>query len=121
MEDLQLAISGGIIHWHPEIASTLSRADELIRQLQSPNGPTFSRLLIVGDRHAGKTALAAQVAINSQMPFVRMVTPRNVISGCEKTKCKAEALQAVIDDAYKSPAACVVLDDLESLIGESWL
>ena len=69
-----------------------------------------------GDSGCGKTALAASMARDSGFPFIKIVTPENMIGFSEGAKCGA--IKKVFDDAYKSELSCVVVDDIERLFGE---
>ena len=69
-----------------------------------------------GDSGCGKTALAASIARDSNFPFIKILTPENMIGFSESAKCAA--IKKVFDDAYKSELSCVVVDDLERLFGE---
>lgn len=87
---------------------------------------------------SGKTALAVQIAKESSFPFVKVISPENMIGYHESAKCQmikkvtiillpflilslslSLSLQ-VFEDAYKSPISCIVIDDIESLLGK-WL
>ena len=70
----------------------------------------------LGDVGCGKTALAANAARDSNFPFIKIVTPENMIGFSEGAKC--QAIKKVFDDAYKSELSCVVVDDIERLFGE---
>lgn len=70
---------------------------------------------IIGPGGSGKTALAADVALHSQYPFLKIISPENMIGLQEMTKCGDIA--KVFDDAYKSPQSIIILDNIERLIG----
>eukprot|EP00850_Spirogloea_muscicola_P003192 SM000012S25454 [mRNA] locus=s12:1334788:1340370:- [translate_table: standard] len=62
----------------------------------------------------GKTALAASVAIDSNFPFVRIVSS-NIMKGySEPAKCAA--MIKIFEDAYKSSLSIIILDDVERLL-----
>merc|ERR1719263_2214648 len=63
---------------------------------------------------AGKTALAATLALNSNFPFVKMISPNSLVGTSESGK--ASHIAKVFDDAHKSPLSLIVLDDLERLL-----
>lgn len=70
-----------------------------------------------GDVGCGKTALAAHIARESHFPFVKVVTPENMVGFSESAKC--QAIKKVFDDAYKSELSCIVIDDTERLLGKN--
>ena len=43
----------------------------------------------LGAPHSGKTALAAQIAKNSEFPFLKICSPENMIGFSEPAKCHA--------------------------------
>ena len=73
-------------------------------------------VLLRGNPGCGKTALAATIAKQSGFPFVKVISPENMVGYSEGAKC--QAIKKVFDDAYKSELSCVVIDDMERLLGE---
>lgn len=126
LEDLQKSVSGGIVHWHDAIQRTLDTGTDLISQVSHSSGgssASVASLLLVGERHTGKTALAAHLALGSRMPLIRMITPEGLnkaMAGVEVySRCKASAIRSIFEnEVYKSPASCVILDNFESLVGK---
>ena len=55
--------------------------------------------LLEGPPGTGKTALAATVGIDSDFPFVKVISAENYVGWGEQAKCSAIA--KVFDDAYK--------------------
>jgi hypothetical protein len=53
----------------------------------------------------------------SEFPFVKILSPNNMLGFNEAAKCAA--IKKVFEDAYKSELSCVVVDDIESLLGKS--
>ena len=45
-------------------------------------------LLVLGPVGCGKTALAVQMALMSDFPFIKMCTPENMIGFIESAKCQ---------------------------------
>ena len=71
-------------------------------------------VFVMGPPGAGKTALAASLALNSSFPFVKIVSPNGLVGMGEAAK--AAHIARVFDDAHKSPLSLIVLDDLERLL-----
>lgn len=59
--------------------------------------------LLEGPAGTGKTALAASMGIDSDFPFVKIVSAENLVGYSEAAKC--QAIAKVFDDAYKVPSA----------------
>ena len=55
--------------------------------------------LLEGPPGTGKTALAATVGIESDFPFVKIISAEQYVGWSEQAKCSAIA--KVFDDAYK--------------------
>lgn len=71
-------------------------------------------ILIDGSQRSGKTAIAAKLALESDFPFVKMISPENFVGYSELAK--VHAIVKVFEDAYKSNLSLVILDDIERLI-----
>jgi vesicle-fusing ATPase len=71
-------------------------------------------LLLEGRPGAGKTALAASLALMRDIPYVKLISPDDLVGFGENQKCAK--IQKVFDDAYKSKISCVVVDDIERLL-----
>ena len=71
-------------------------------------------MLFEGQNGSGKTALAAQLALDSGFPYVKMISPEQFVGYTEYAK--VQAIAKVFEDAYKSPLSLIVLDDIERLL-----
>ena len=112
-EDLQRAVEGGIIPFSDHIDKILRTGGDFIKQVKSNTTPLLS-VLVHGPRGAGKTALAARIAMDSEFPFIKLVRPVDMIGMNEMQKILH--LQKVFTDAYKSPLNILVLDDIDLII-----
>ena len=52
-------------------------------------GPTLMSILLEGPRKSGKTALAAQIAKNTNFPFIKVCSSEDMIGFSESAKCSA--------------------------------
>ncbi|KAH8265613.1 hypothetical protein KR038_011780 [Drosophila bunnanda] len=75
--------------------------------------------LIEGDPKSGKSAIAARFAQKSNVPFVKVILPEDLLGAGQAEKCKY--LLKLLDDAYVSQDSIVILDDLERLLEYSAL
>ena len=71
-------------------------------------------LLLDGKQGCGKSAIAAKVALNSDFPFVKLISPEQFVGVSEYAKI--QKIVKVFDDAYKSSLSLIILDDIERLI-----
>ena len=71
-------------------------------------------LLLDGKQGCGKSAIAAKLALNSDFPFVKLISPEQFVGVSEYAKI--QKIVKVFDDAYKSSLSLIILDDIERLI-----
>lgn len=112
-EQLDRYVFNGIIPWGPQIQEIADIGRTAIQQIRTSVRTPLVSLLLRGDSGCGKTALAASMARDSGFPFIKIITPENMIGFSEGAKCGA--IKKVFDDAYKSEMSCVVVDDIERL------
>mmetsp|Transcript_17184 Transcript_17184/g.31186 ORF Transcript_17184/g.31186 Transcript_17184/m.31186 type:complete len:744 (+) Transcript_17184:68-2299(+) len=113
-DDLEALVTNGIVEYgssFAEIQTTLGRCVEQIRT--SDRTPLLS-VLLEGDPLTGKTAIAADLAMKSGFPFVRMIAADALIGMGEMSKCSY--IQKIFMDSYKSPLSMILIDDIERII-----
>ncbi|XP_059076077.1 vesicle-fusing ATPase [Cryptomeria japonica] len=86
----------------------------LVEQVKWSKGSPLTTCLLEGPSGSGKTAMAATVGIDSDFPFVKVVSAETMIGLSESSKCAV--IVKVFEDAYKSPLSIVILDDIERLL-----
>ncbi|XP_037544744.1 vesicle-fusing ATPase isoform X1 [Nematolebias whitei] len=113
-EDYSSYIMNGIIKWGDPVTHVLDDGELLVQQTKNSDRTPLVAVLLEGPPHCGKTALAAQIAEDSQFPFIKICSPDKMIGHSEISKC--QAIKKIFDDAYKSQLSCVVVDDIERLL-----
>uniref|UniRef100_A0AAQ4RN30 Vesicle-fusing ATPase n=1 Tax=Gasterosteus aculeatus aculeatus TaxID=481459 RepID=A0AAQ4RN30_GASAC len=113
-EDYSNYIMNGIIKWGDPVTHVLDDGMLLVQQTKNSDRTPLVAVLLEGPPHSGKTALAAQIAEDSEFPFIKICSPDKMIGHSEISKC--QAIKKVFDDAYKSQLSCVVVDDIERLL-----
>ncbi|ORY56880.1 vesicular-fusion protein-like protein sec18 [Pseudomassariella vexata] len=104
----------GIIPFSPHIQRIRDDGQAFADQIsKSEDLPLFS-VLLHGPRGSGKTALAADIGLKSDFPFVKLVSAKDM-PGMGETG-KIEMLKRVFSDAYKSQISMVILDDIDDMI-----
>ncbi|CAJ0887342.1 4285_t:CDS:2, partial [Entrophospora sp. SA101] len=63
---------------------------------------------------SGKTALAATMAMASEFPFIKLISPESMVGYSESAKMTA--INKVFNDSYKSPLSVIVVDNIERLL-----
>lgn len=113
-EEFEKYIMNGIITWGSPVSRLLEDGDLLISQCKTSTMTPLVTVLLEGPPGSGKTSLAAQIAKNSDFPFVKICSPENMIGFTEPAKC--QSIKKMFDDAYKSPLSCIIIDDIERLL-----
>ena len=112
-EELERAIRHGIIPFSPHIERIRDDGRFFAKQIASGKQELFS-VLLYGPNSAGKTALAADIALNSQFPFIKMVTAKNMIGMGEQSKI--DYIRRAFNDAWKSRQSIIIMDEIETMI-----
>lgn len=112
---LQSCVANGIIHFSSLIEQVLERGMRRVEELSHPESfDSVYSLLLHGKPGSGKTALAAKIALDSQIPFVKVITQDDMIGFNDMSKINH--LHKIITDAYKSKLSVIVLDNIEKII-----
>ncbi|KAF8213952.1 vesicular-fusion protein SEC18 [Mycena galopus ATCC 62051] len=113
-EELQSVIQNGIIHYDSTIDELMRSGGLIVEQVRTSKRAPVVNVLLHGPPGSGKTALAAAIAQASQFPFIKLITPDNMVGMGELQKISA--ITKVFSDSYKSPLSVVVVDNIERLI-----
>ncbi|XP_019445668.1 PREDICTED: vesicle-fusing ATPase-like [Lupinus angustifolius] len=113
-DDLERCRLHGMVDCGDRHKHIYQRAMLLGEQVKVSKGSPLVTCLLEGSRGSGKTALAATVGIDSDFPYVKIVSAETMIGLHESTKC-AQIIK-VFEDAYRSPLSVIVLDDIERLL-----
>jgi SpoVK/Ycf46/Vps4 family AAA+-type ATPase len=87
-----------------------------VEQVRNSNRTQVVSLLLHGAANSGKTALAATIAMDSQFPFIKLISPESMVGFTESSKINH--INKIFNDAYKSPLSVIVLDNIERLLGK---
>lgn len=86
-----------------------------VEQVRSSARTPLVSILLHGPPGSGKTALGASIAQASEFPFIKLISPDNMVGFSESQK--VSTITKVFSDSYKSPLSVVVVDNIERLIG----
>jgi vesicle-fusing ATPase len=130
-DELSQCVVNGIIPFSEDIERILSDGQLFIDQVKnSTRTPLLSvllhgkwydassrhsyQLVFLGPLGSGKTALAATIAMNSEFPFIKLISPENMVGYSEAAK--VAAINKIFTDAYRSPLSVIVVDNIERLL-----
>ncbi|XP_032232305.1 vesicle-fusing ATPase [Nematostella vectensis] len=113
-DNLDLYVANGIFRWGNHVQRILDDGRLLLQQTRVQDITSPITVLLEGPVGAGKTALAIQMALNSDFPFIKLCTPENMIGFVDSAKC--QSIKKIFDDADKSDLSCIIVDDIERLL-----
>jgi len=111
---LQQFIVNGIVNWSAKIDKIMRDGRDLTQTAAQGKRTPMVTALIEGSVGAGKTALAAKIALEANFPCVRLITPQSLVHHGESGKC-GEIVKA-FEEAHKSTSAVIVVDEIERLL-----
>ncbi|XP_028549698.1 vesicle-fusing ATPase isoform X1 [Dendrobium catenatum] len=86
----------------------------LVSQVKKNKRVELFACLLEGPQGSGKTTIAASIGIDSDFPYVKIVSPA-LIRGLNESSICAKIVQ-VFEDAYMSQLSIIILDDIEVLL-----
>lgn len=113
-DQLSTCIQHGIIHYSPTINEILKEGQLFVKQVGEADATPLFSVLLHGPPASGKTALAARIAIDSGFPFIKLLSPEDMVGFSEMAK--VQHISKVFSDAYKSRTSVVVVDNIERII-----
>ncbi|KAL2265251.1 hypothetical protein VTJ83DRAFT_6351 [Remersonia thermophila] len=113
--ELEDAIPYGIMHFSPTIKAILNDGMLYVENVRQQERLRHTSVLLHGPPASGKTALAAHIALKSDYPFIKIITPASLV-GFRDELAKKDHLHKIFTDAYKSPLSLLIIDNLERLI-----
>ncbi|CAH7687321.1 P-loop containing nucleoside triphosphate hydrolase protein [Phakopsora pachyrhizi] len=113
-EELKSVVQNGIIKFSPEIDEILHDGKLFVEQVRTSTRTPLVSVLIYGPPGSGKTALAASIAQASDFPFIKLISPENMVGFSEAQKINY--LYKVFSDSYKSPLSVIVVDNIERIL-----
>ncbi|KAG6850645.1 hypothetical protein H0H93_010838 [Arthromyces matolae] len=113
-EEIAQAIQNGILEFDTRIDDILHSGELLVEQVRSSSRSHLVSVLLHGLPGTGKTAVGVSIAQASNFPFIKLITPDNMVGFSESQK--VAAITKIFNDSYKSPQSVVVVDNIERLI-----
>ncbi|RAL52485.1 hypothetical protein DM860_007342 [Cuscuta australis] len=113
-DDLERCRLNGIEECGPRHDHIYRSVMRLAEQVKVSERSPLVTCLLEGPSGSGKTAMAATIGIESDFPFVKIISAETMIGLSESSKCAK--IGKVFEDAYKSPLSIIIVDDIERLL-----
>ncbi|EGC38020.1 hypothetical protein DICPUDRAFT_46059 [Dictyostelium purpureum] len=104
----------GIFNYGPVFDKLLQSGNAFVEQVKKSNRTPMMSVLLHGKPGCGKSSLASTLAKGSLFPYIRIISPNDLIGYNEASK--ASKITKIFEDSYKSPQSCIVVDEIERLI-----
>ncbi|GAB5588917.1 transport between ER and Golgi ATPase protein [Umbelopsis nana] len=112
--ELQQCVQNHVLNFDDRVQNILMDGKLFVEQVRNSNRTQVVSLLLHGAANSGKTALAATIAMDSQFPFIKLISPEAMVGFNESSKINH--INKIFNDAYKSPLSVIVLDNIERLL-----
>lgn len=112
--NLTKAMPNGIWPYSASFKHLMHQCSRFVDQVRTSDRTPLVSILLEGDSGSGKTALAAKLALDSEFPYVKIVTPEDLIGYSEINKLAQ--INDIFENAYRSPLSLIIVDDIERLI-----
>ncbi|EWM21512.1 n-ethylmaleimide-sensitive fusion protein [Nannochloropsis gaditana] len=116
-EELEVLFRNGIVPYGSSFDAIMMTLRRFVQQVRVSDRTPLLSVLLEGAPSTGKTAIAASLGVQSEFPFVRVVSADAMVGFSETAKCSA--ILKAFQDSSRSPLSVIVLDDLERLIDYS--
>ncbi|TFJ84117.1 hypothetical protein NSK_004590 [Nannochloropsis salina CCMP1776] len=116
-EELEVLFRNGIVPYGSSFDAIMMTLRRFVQQVRVSDRTPLLSVLLEGAPSTGKTAIAASLGVQSEFPFVRVVSADAMVGFSETAKCAA--ILKAFQDSSRSPLSVIVLDDLERLIDYS--
>ncbi|GAB5356713.1 hypothetical protein AAMO2058_000312800 [Amorphochlora amoebiformis] len=113
-DSLKNHMLGGLIKYGEVFNKISNTLTDLTKQVKESKATRLMSVLLRGPKGSGKTAIAANLALNSNYPFVKMITPVTFVGMSEMQK--SQAIGAAFDSAYKTPLSMIIIDNIERMV-----
>jgi vesicle-fusing ATPase len=110
-ESLESCISNGIIPYSHQFTDLFENAKLFINQVSNSSKTPMISILLSGRSGCGKSAFAAKLALESGFPFIKLISPDDYVGYTETSRVLK--INKVFEDAYKSKASIIIVDDIE--------
>jgi len=112
-DKFEALMRNGLVDFGPKFQKNKDIIGKVINQMKHGSSQLVS-ILLEGEAGSGKSAFAAWSALESEFPFVKLISPETFVGHSELGKL--DAIVKVFNDAYRSQFSLVVLDEIERIM-----
>ncbi|KAI9277564.1 P-loop containing nucleoside triphosphate hydrolase protein [Sporodiniella umbellata] len=112
--ELKQCVQNSIIPFSPSVKDILADGKLYVNQVRESSRTPLVSVLLTGPAGSGKTALAATIAMQSDFPFIKLISPETMVGMSETAK--VTEINKIFNDSYKSPTSVIVVDGIERLL-----
>jgi vesicle-fusing ATPase len=118
-EDQLKQLAMPVIQWDSAIGAIQAELSGIIKQLADPssNEERPYRVILYGQHGSGLTTIAANMAKETNFPFIRVHQAKTTARMSESAK--VQHMGKLFDDASRSELSCIVIDDIDIVMGYS--
>lgn len=113
-EDLKSSAPYGIIPYNRRVDEVFHKLQSYVEEVKNSDTERLISILIHGETGVGKTAIASSLALQSEFPFIKMLSAESLVGMSEQGKISS--IDNIFRDIYRSPLNVLVIDKIETLI-----
>jgi len=105
----------GVIEYSELVRRNIAQVRNMVGQVKKSARTPLLSCLFCGPSGSGKTAFVSKMAFTSGMPFVRIISPNDLIlAGSELARCSK--IVSVFEEAYRCAHSVIIIDDIERIL-----
>jgi vesicle-fusing ATPase len=114
-DELPMFIPKKIITYNSDYIRIQNEFEIYFKQILESNFKNTLSILLTGSPGCGKTSMVANMSLKSGFPYVKIITPSNLVKYSTEHQ-KYTHITSIFEDAYRSSSSIIILDDLEGLL-----
>lgn len=114
-DELPMFIPKKIIPYNTDYTRIQNEFEIYFKQILESEFKNTLSILLTGSPGCGKTSMVTNMSLKSGFPYVKIITPSNLVKYSTEHQ-KYTHITSIFEDAYRSSASIIILDDLEGLL-----
>lgn len=113
-EKFDVFLRGRLYDYGKRFYKIMHTLEDAVNITKNGRSTKLNSVLLEGEPGTGKTSIAAYFGKKCSFSYVKLVTPESFVGYSESGKIAA--IVKIFEDAYRSPEACIIIDNLERLV-----